>query len=218
MTYVAPTTMPTVVERADWSKFARDTVRTFFTRYGADEEIDTAVMMLVPASDSLPFVALVDEYEDEETLAGVERLVRENARGQIPVANSEGDMVVLFPVFFKDDTHKRRTVALLKGIADVLGAKATAVVSECWLRGVDGPRGTGQESLMLLLEEQGRAASSFVARIHDSMPDRSLGVWRAMPGTPDGLLCGFLDKPQEESLAAREGFTAKINVSTVGEA
>lgn len=212
MTYIAPTTLPTAVEREDWADFVQASTRRFFECHGSDDELDTVVMLLVPRTTQVPFLGLIDEYDDEETLRGLKQLTLERAREQPPVVNSTGEIVLLYPVWFKDQTHKTRTIALLKAAADVLDARATAVISECWLRGVEEPRGTGQESVMLLLEEREAPPTSFVARIVGDMPARCLGPWRPLGGSPDGLLCGFLAAP------VPEGFTAKVNVATVGEA
>jgi len=212
-----PINLNTPVESEDWEDFSLRLTRDFFAKHS---ECGSAVLMLVPLPQHLPLIAAADDVDDEAT---IERALNLFAAQQTPFrTNSCGQIALVFPVDVVDEAHKDRAFAMLKGIADGLGAVAVSVIAECWLRQPTKPaenvRGTGEDSVVVLVERVGREATASIATINARTA--TLGEWRRMPGTVRGRLSGWLsranDKDDNDGVPA--GFTAKVNVSTIGEA
>lgn len=206
-----PISLGVPVESEDWEDFSLWLTRDFFRQHS---ECGSAVLMLVPRPARIPLIAAVDEYDDEDTVR--QALDVFESRSMVFRKNSCDQIVLIFPIDIIDEPQKDRAFSMLKGIADGLGAVAVSVIAECLVRRLKKPSdnvpGTGDDGVMVVVERVGRETTASVAPIAAG----EMGAFEKLPGTVRGRLCGWLT--QEEETETPAGFTAKVNVSTVGEA
>ena len=207
MTMLRPIVLPLKVERAEWRAFMREGTAEYHRQH---RRVDRAVMMLLPKPTAMPVLALVDRYDSEAEIA----VQLDELRRHPPeyAENAHGDVVVIFPLDYRDDDEKNRQIELARLAAEMLDASAVGVVAECWVRGIDGAPGTGTDSVMVICEQRHHAPATYVAAVKGD----ELGAWTELPGEARGAMCGWF--PADAEPEAPEGFTAKINVATVGEA
>lgn len=204
-----PIALPLKVERAEWRSFMRDGAAEYHRQH---RRVDRAVMMLLPRPTAMPVLALVDEYDSE---SAIQAQLAEMARHPPEYAeNAHGDVVVIFPLDYRDDDEKDRQIELARLAAEMLDANAVGIVAECWVRGIDGAPGTGTDSVMVICEQRHHTPMTYFAPVKAG----KLGAWTAMPGEARGAMCGWFPADDDAEPEAPEGFTAKVNVATVGEA
>lgn len=211
MTFLAPVFLPVRAPLLDeWPDFAKAHVSIYFDKFCKDKEFDGVCLMLAPMPDAIPFIAIEDEYDDADELAGLLRAATDNL--VVPVPNLNGHVVVAWPFFAESRDHRARIHGLLREIAAATSAVGSAVVNECWLRtDLNAPSGTGEDTLMILSERAGHDTLASVAKIEGPKTARTLAPWRDLPGNLGGpLAAGIL--PRVGSPEAR------VNVGTVGEA
>lgn len=223
MTFLSPIPLPDPVEPAAWRAYVSHRARSFFEAHARDDAFEAVCFMLVKKPETLPVIAVCDEYDDVESIVRQMAHVAENFDhfGMHAVENTAGYVALAWPFVSIDDDHRDVVFDLLRGVARDLGATATAIISECFMRtDFSAPRGTGSDVLMTCCEQAGRAVAVSIAEIEGAMPDRSMGPWLPLEGVAVGgaILGLFNDADDADTMPVPPGFTPKINVATVGEA
>lgn len=215
MTFLAPIPLPVKAPSLDgWQAFAQKHVNAFFANHCAAEPFDGVCLMMLPLPDTLPLIAIEDEYDDVDALAQQVSAAADALGGPSHVApNEAGHVVVAWPFVCADREHRSMIHSLLRSVAETTGAVAAAVVNECWLRtDLNAPSGTGEENLMALVEREGHDTIACVAKIEGPSHARRLAPWRDI-----GVGCD-LAGPLTGGILPRTPSEPRVNVSTVGEA
>ena len=221
MTFLSPIPLPDPVEPAAWRAYVSHRARSFFDAHARDDAFEAVCFMLVKKPETLPVIAVCDEYDDVESIVRQMAHVVENFDhfGMHAVENTAGYVVLAWPFVSVDDEHRDVVFDLLRGVARDLGATATAIISECFMRtDFSAPRGTGSDVLMTCCEQAGRAVAVSIAEIEGAMPTRSLKAWTPLEGVAMGGAIFGLFNDADDTMPVPPGFTPKINVATVGEA
>lgn len=223
MTFLAPSPLPDAVEEKAWRAYVSRRTRAFFDDNCRDDSFDAVCFMLIPRPASLPILAVHDAYDEVDTLTSqmLHTITMYDEQGVNYVENSNGQIVLAWPLFFADDDHRDSVLDLLRETARSLKATATALVSECWMRtNLTAPSGAGSDVLMTCCEQVGYNVALSVAEITGEPPTRSLGAWTPLEGRVAGrLILGLFNDENavDDTPYAPPGFTP-INVATVGEA
>lgn len=218
MTFLCPIPLPDPVEPAAWRAYVSRHARAFFDANARNDSFEAVCFMLVKKPETLPVLAVCDEYDDVESVMRHMARVAENFDrfGMHAVENTSGHVVLAWPFVSLDDDHRDVVFDLFRAVARDLEATATAIISECFMRSdPHAPRGTGSDVLMVCCEQVGRAVAVSIAEIEGAMPARSMGPWLPLEGVAmGGAILGLFN----DAVPVPPGFTPKINVATVGEA
>jgi hypothetical protein len=189
---VAPLPLPVLYTHATWTADVLDHARGLFETVGRHAEIrHTALLLLVPKPSVLP-VFSDSEEEAREALKVAEAM---------PLSvNAHGDVVLLVPLVYCEHT-KDAVLVMAKHLAALLEARATALLSEVWMRPPSAPVGTGSDHMLVHIECAGFAPETHVASIETNpvrtlrgKPVRDLAPWVSLegPGVSVSGTMGFL--------------------------